>query len=94
MQIKVFTLPAQSSELMEEEVNLFLRQHKVMTVDRQFNPSGGGYCIYKNGNKQNLLPFLYQHWAIFLMIHKHSCLNQSKSKNNCYYITRITVITS
>lgn len=60
MQIKVFTLPAQCSEQMEEEVNLFLRQHKVMTVDRQFNPSGGGYCIYKNGNKQNLLPFLYR----------------------------------
>ena len=43
MQIKVFSLPAQSSELMEEEVNLFLRQHKVMTVDRHFNSDGGGY---------------------------------------------------
>ena len=55
MQIKVFTLPAQSSELMEEEVNLFLRQHKVMTVDRQFNPSLGGYwaifITYQDGAK-------------------------------------------
>lgn len=28
---------------MEEEVNLFLRQHKLMTVDRYFNSDGGGY---------------------------------------------------
>ena len=44
MQIKVFTLPAQSSELMEEEVNLFLRQHKVMTIDRQFCLNGRNSC--------------------------------------------------
>ena len=60
MQIKVFTLPAQSSELMEEEVNLFLRQHKVMTVDRQFNPSGGGYwaifITYQEGAPRSTTP--------------------------------------
>lgn len=30
MQVKVFTLPAQCSEQMEEGVNLFLRSHKMM----------------------------------------------------------------
>ena len=43
MQVKIFTLPIHGSEQMEEDVNRFLRSHRVMTVDRQFSPDGGGY---------------------------------------------------
>ena len=42
MQVKIFTLPIHGSEQMEE-ANRFLRSHRVMTVDRQFSPDGGGY---------------------------------------------------
>ena len=43
MQIKIFTLPIHGSDQMEEEVNKFLRCHRVMTIDRQFSSDGGGY---------------------------------------------------
>ena len=43
MQIKVFTLPTIHSEQMEEEINKFLRGHRVMTIDRQFCCEHGGY---------------------------------------------------
>ena len=43
MQIKIFSLPIHGNEQMEEEVNRFLRSHRVMTVDRQFSDTGGGY---------------------------------------------------
>ncbi|MBR0243629.1 MAG: HRDC domain-containing protein [Bacteroidaceae bacterium] len=43
MQIKILTLPAFNSDAMEEEVNKFLRSHRVMAVDRQFCPDHGGY---------------------------------------------------
>lgn len=43
MQVKIFTLPIHGCEQMEEEANRFLRSHRVMTVDRQFSPDGGGY---------------------------------------------------
>lgn len=43
MQVKVFTLPVLNAEAVEEEVNKFLRAHRVMTVDRQFCPDHGGY---------------------------------------------------
>lgn len=43
MQVKIFTLPIHGSEQMEEEANRFLRSHRVMTIDRQFSPDGGGY---------------------------------------------------
>lgn len=41
--MKVFTLPVLNAEAVEEEVNKFLRGHRVMTVDRQFCPDHGGY---------------------------------------------------
>ncbi|MGN0062380.1 MAG: HRDC domain-containing protein [Alloprevotella sp.] len=43
MQIRVFTIPIHGNELVLEEVNLFLRQHKVLTLERQFSSSEGGY---------------------------------------------------
>ena len=43
MQLKVFTIPVASPDAMEEEANRFLHSHRVMTIDRQFTPEGGGY---------------------------------------------------
>lgn len=58
MQIKVFTIPIASPETMEEEANRFLRGHRVMTVDRQFTPEGGGYwtvfITFQDGTSTNM----------------------------------------
>ena len=43
MQIKVFSLPVLPTVAQEEEVNRFLRSHRVMTVDRHFTSENGGY---------------------------------------------------
>lgn len=43
MQIKIFTIPASCSYVQEEEINKFLRSHRVMTVDRHFAAENGGY---------------------------------------------------
>ncbi len=43
MQIKIFTLPAIQSDVIEEEANKFLRSHRVMTIDREFCAEHGGY---------------------------------------------------
>ena len=43
MQVKVFSLPVLPTAAQEEEVNKFLRSHRVMTVDRHFTPENGGY---------------------------------------------------
>lgn len=57
MQIKIQTLLAFNSDAMEEEVNKFLRSHRVMAVDRQFCPDHRGYwtlCVsyQENGVSQ------------------------------------------
>lgn len=57
MQIKIFTLPVLNSEQTEEEVNKFLRSHRVMTLDRQFCAEQGGYwtllvSYQENGGSQ------------------------------------------
>lgn len=43
MQIKVFTLSLFASSEQEEEVNKFLRCHRILTMDRCFSSEGGGY---------------------------------------------------
>ena len=43
MQIKTFVLPVLSSECSEEELNRFLRGHRVLQVERHFCPDSGGY---------------------------------------------------
>ena len=43
MQIRVFTVSLMSSEVMEDEVNKFLRSHRVLMVDRHFSAENGGY---------------------------------------------------
>ena len=43
MQIKIFTLPVCGSERGEEELNRFLRSHRVLQTERHFCPEDGGY---------------------------------------------------
>lgn len=46
MQFKLFTIPAGGCYLTEEELNKFLRSHRILHVDRTFNPSNGGYWTF------------------------------------------------
>ncbi|MBQ4632407.1 MAG: HRDC domain-containing protein [Prevotella sp.] len=41
MQIKIFDLSSRGSEQQQEELNKFLRGHKVLDIDRQFYVSSG-----------------------------------------------------
>ena len=43
MQIKFFTIPGTGCHLTEEELNKFLRSHRILNVDKSFNPGNGGY---------------------------------------------------
>ncbi len=43
MQIKIFTLPIYSSERSEDELNKFLRSHRILQTERHFCPDNGGY---------------------------------------------------
>ena len=43
MQIKLFTMPTFGGEAVEEELNKFLRSHRVLQVERHFCAEQGGY---------------------------------------------------
>lgn len=43
MQIKIFSVPVFGSSALEEEVNRFLRGHRVLQVERHFCADNGGY---------------------------------------------------
>lgn len=43
MQIKTFVLPVLSSERSEDELNRFLRSHRVLQMERHFCADNGGY---------------------------------------------------
>ena len=43
MQIKLFTIPACGDEKEEEELNKFLRSHRVLQLERHFVAEQGGY---------------------------------------------------
>ena len=43
MQIKLFTMPVFGGEQVEEEVNKFLRSHRVLQLERHFVADQGGY---------------------------------------------------
>lgn len=43
MQIKLFTMPVFGGEQVEEELNKFLRSHRVLQLERHFVPEQGGY---------------------------------------------------
>lgn len=68
MQIKVFTIPLFDNTAITEEMNSFLRCHKVLTVDRQQVTLGEQafwtFCVtylpqttYENGNKTDKVDF-------------------------------------
>lgn len=43
MQIKTFSVPVFGNSAIEEEVNRFLRGHRILQVERHFCPDNGGY---------------------------------------------------
>ena len=43
MQIKLFTLSVYGSERSEDDMNRFLRSHRILQVERHFCPDNGGY---------------------------------------------------
>ena len=43
MQIKIFTLPIYSSERCEGELNVFLRSHRILQIERHFCSGNGEY---------------------------------------------------
>lgn len=43
MQIRLYTLPVFGSERIEEELNRFLRGHRILQVERHFCADNGGY---------------------------------------------------
>lgn len=43
MQIKIYSVPVFGSGGLEEEVNRFLRSHRILQVERHFCPDNGGY---------------------------------------------------
>ena len=43
MQIKLYTIPVFGSETIEEELNRFLRGHRILQLERHFCADNGGY---------------------------------------------------
>jgi superfamily II DNA helicase RecQ len=43
MQIKIFTLPVHGAEQAVDDLNKFLRSHRVLQTERHFCPENGGY---------------------------------------------------
>lgn len=43
MQIKLFTIPVFGSDSIEEEMNRFLRGHRILQLERHFCADNGGY---------------------------------------------------
>ena len=43
MQIKLYTIPVFDSEAIEEELNRFLRGHRILQLERHFCADNGGY---------------------------------------------------
>lgn len=43
MQIKLFTMPVFGGEAVEEELNKFLRSHRILQLERHFVAEQGGY---------------------------------------------------
>lgn len=46
MQIKTFLLPVFAPERNEDELNKFLRSHRILHVDHHFCPDNGGYWTF------------------------------------------------
>ena len=46
MQIKIFTVHVENSEIENEMMNKFLRSHRILKVDHAFSPDNGGYWTF------------------------------------------------
>ena len=46
MQIKIFTLPLFEKENFEEDLNKFLRSHRILQTERHFCSDNGGYWTF------------------------------------------------
>ncbi len=59
MQIKLFTIPVNNVEDYNEEINKFLRSHKIVEIEKHLMPNGNSYswCFYisyiENADKEN-----------------------------------------
>ena len=64
MQIKLFTLPIFDCEHSEEEMNKFLRSHRILQTERHFCPDNGGYWAilveYMDGEPTAESPVAYR----------------------------------
>ncbi|MBQ9144365.1 MAG: hypothetical protein IJX60_05390 [Paludibacteraceae bacterium] len=52
MQIRVFTIPALAGQEMQEEMNKFLRGHRVMEVKQQYDTERGYWTFAVNYSPQ------------------------------------------
>ena len=46
MQIKIFTVHVENSEIEDEMMNEFLRSHRILKVDHAFSPDNGGFWSF------------------------------------------------
>ena len=64
MQIKIFTLPVHDSDREVEEMNNFLRSHRILQTERHFCPDNGGYWTilieYMDGEPTAESPVAYR----------------------------------
>jgi len=45
MQYKLFTVPILDGKMQEDEMNQFLRGHKIVSVDKQYSESSAAWCF-------------------------------------------------
>lgn len=45
MQYKIFTIPVLAGKPQEDEMNVFLRSHRIVAVDKQFSESSASWCF-------------------------------------------------
>lgn len=45
MQYRIFTIPVLDGRVQEDEMNVFLRGHKVVAVDKQYSESSAAWCF-------------------------------------------------
>ena len=64
MQIKIFTLSLIGSERSEDDMNKFLRSHRILQTERHFCPDNGGYWTilveYVDGDSSAEAPVAYR----------------------------------
>ena len=64
MQVKTFILPVLSSERNEEDLNKFLRSHRVLQMERHFCAENGGFWAvlveYVEGDPTESVPPAHQ----------------------------------